>query len=76
VPPLINTIPFTVVSPLNCNAESTEALANREGTIIQDAVESFSLSTETIFFSLLLQEKSIAKTTKKNTFFINFIQRY
>jgi len=41
VPPLINTMPFTEVSPLNCKEESIEALVNLAGTIIQEVAESF-----------------------------------
>jgi hypothetical protein len=41
VPPLINTIPFTEVSPLNFKEESTNVAENLAGSIIQEVPESF-----------------------------------
>jgi hypothetical protein len=45
VPPLIKTIPFVEVSPLNCKEESAEMVENLAGTVMQDVAESFFAAT-------------------------------
>jgi hypothetical protein len=49
VPPFMNTIPWTEVSPLNCKEESTEVAGNLAGTIIQDVAESLIASAVVTF---------------------------
>jgi len=55
---LINTIPFTEVSPLNFKEESTVVVENLAGTIMQDVAESFFAFNDAELLVWLLQENS------------------